>query len=153
MPCWLSAKDHPCASFRSEMHQNIREQELPPGLIVILKDCSHRFMQELITEQSNNWLQLYVDAMTEKNPMKRLALVRQLRQIPRHDESNESTTRPRLQLVPEKASAMSPKEVQSVAVTTRKPKIESLGIRVERNNRKPKAGAKAARRGGRLRTA
>ena len=46
-------------------------------------------MQELIAEQPTNWLQLYVDAMTEKNPYKRLALVRQLRQIPRHDESEE----------------------------------------------------------------
>jgi len=56
-------------------------------------------MQELIAEQPKNWLQLYVDAMTEKNPLKRLALVRQLRQMPRHDESDDSLPRTGLQLV------------------------------------------------------
>lgn len=35
------------------------------------------------------WLQLYVDAMTEKDPYKRLALVRQLRNMPKHDDSEE----------------------------------------------------------------
>lgn len=38
---------------------------------------------------NTNWLQLYVDAMTERDPYKRLALVRELRQIPKHDESEE----------------------------------------------------------------
>jgi hypothetical protein len=38
---------------------------------------------------AKTWLQLYVDAMTEKDPYKRLALVRELRKIPRHDESDE----------------------------------------------------------------
>ena len=36
-----------------------------------------------------NWLQLYVDAMTERDPYKRLALVRELMRIPRQDESDE----------------------------------------------------------------
>jgi hypothetical protein len=36
-----------------------------------------------------SWLQLYVDAMTEKDPYKRLALVQQLRKMPKHDESEE----------------------------------------------------------------
>jgi hypothetical protein len=35
------------------------------------------------------WLQLYVDAMTEKDPYKRLALVRELRKIPKHDDSDD----------------------------------------------------------------
>ena len=56
-------------------------------------------MQEIILEQKN-WLQLYVDAMTEKDPYKRLALVRRLRQVPRHDESDENPERPRLHIVP-----------------------------------------------------
>ena len=38
---------------------------------------------------SKNWLQMYVDAMTERDPYKRLALVRELRQMPKHDESEE----------------------------------------------------------------
>jgi hypothetical protein len=38
---------------------------------------------------TRNWLQLYVDAMTERDPYKRVALVRELRQIPKHDESEE----------------------------------------------------------------
>jgi len=55
-------------------------------------------MPELITEEPKNWLQLYVDAVTEKDPYKRLALVRRLRQVPRHDESDENE-RPRLQVM------------------------------------------------------
>jgi hypothetical protein len=52
------------------------------------------------TETNNNaksWLQLYVDAVTEKDPYKRLALVQELRKIPRHDESEEipQESRPR----------------------------------------------------------
>lgn len=52
------------------------------------------------TEMNSNaktWLQLYVDAMTEKDPYKRLALVQELQKIPRHDESEESPqeSRPR----------------------------------------------------------
>jgi len=41
------------------------------------------------SENTKNWLQLYVDATTERDPYKRLALVRELRQIPKHDESEE----------------------------------------------------------------
>jgi len=50
------------------------------------------------TEMNSNaksWLQLYVDAMTEKDPYKRLALVKELRKIPRHDESDEIPQEPR----------------------------------------------------------
>ncbi|HZQ97029.1 MAG TPA: hypothetical protein VFA67_18600 [Candidatus Sulfotelmatobacter sp.] len=36
-----------------------------------------------------NWLDLYVDAMLEKDPYKRLALVRQLRSVPKHFESED----------------------------------------------------------------
>jgi hypothetical protein len=35
------------------------------------------------------WLQLYVDAVMEKDPYKRLALVRELRTFPKHDDSEE----------------------------------------------------------------
>lgn len=38
---------------------------------------------------SKTWLQLYVDAVTEKDPYKRLALVQQLRKMPKHDDSEE----------------------------------------------------------------
>ncbi len=50
------------------------------------------------TEMNTNaksWLQLYVDAMTEKDPYKRLALVEELRKLPRHDESDEIAQEPR----------------------------------------------------------
>jgi hypothetical protein len=42
-----------------------------------------------IKGDSRTWLQLYVDAMTEKDPYKRLALVKELRKIPRHDDSED----------------------------------------------------------------
>jgi len=45
--------------------------------------------------KAKTWLQLYVDAMTEKDPYKRLALVQELRKIPRHDESEEIPQEPR----------------------------------------------------------
>jgi hypothetical protein len=50
-----------------------------------------------VNSKSKTWLQLYVDAMTEKDPYKRLALVQELRKIPRYDESEESPqeSRPR----------------------------------------------------------
>ena len=46
-------------------------------------------MPEMQTNNNKNWLQMYVDAMTERDPYKRLALVRELRQMPKHDESEE----------------------------------------------------------------
>ncbi len=36
-----------------------------------------------------SWLDLYVDAMLEKDPYKRLALVRKLRSVPRQGESED----------------------------------------------------------------
>lgn len=45
--------------------------------------------------KAKTWLQLYVDAVTEKDPYKRLALVQELRKIPRHDESEEIPQEPR----------------------------------------------------------
>lgn len=48
----------------------------------------------VMNSNAKNWLQLYVDAMTEKDPYKRLALVRQLRNIPKHDESEDLTSEP-----------------------------------------------------------
>jgi hypothetical protein len=38
---------------------------------------------------NKTWLQIYVDAVTEKDPYKRLALVRELRRMPRQDESED----------------------------------------------------------------
>jgi hypothetical protein len=54
------------------------------------------------TEMNSNaksWLQLYVDAVTEKDPYKRLALVQELRKIPRHDESDDIAQEPRTRSV------------------------------------------------------
>jgi hypothetical protein len=43
-------------------------------------------------EMSKTWLQLFVDAMTEKDPYKRLAMVEELRKMPKpgSDEVEES---------------------------------------------------------------
>jgi hypothetical protein len=43
---------------------------------------------------AKTWLQLYVDAMTEKDPYKRLSLVRELRNMPRYDDSEELPQEP-----------------------------------------------------------
>ena len=48
-----------------------------------------------MNSNTKSWLQLYVDAVTEKDPYKRLALVQELRKIPRHDESEETPQEPR----------------------------------------------------------
>lgn len=39
---------------------------------------------------SKNWLQLYVDAMVEKDPFKRLGLVRELNRLTKEDNSGEA---------------------------------------------------------------
>lgn len=38
---------------------------------------------------SKTWLQLYVDATMEKDPFKRLKLVKELNSVPREDDSGE----------------------------------------------------------------
>ncbi len=38
---------------------------------------------------SKSWLQLYVDATMEKDPFKRLKLVKELSSVPREDDSGE----------------------------------------------------------------
>ena len=40
-------------------------------------------------DHHKSWLQLHVDAMTERDPYKRLSLVRELRRIPKQVESDE----------------------------------------------------------------
>jgi hypothetical protein len=47
-----------------------------------------------MNSNAKTWLQLYVDAMTEKDPYKRLALVQELRKLPRHDDSEDMTSEP-----------------------------------------------------------
>jgi hypothetical protein len=117
-------------------------------------------MEQLIAEQSKNWLQLYVDAMTEKDPYKRLALVRQLRQVPRHDESDDSPERPRVQMATKQVSprpmqsprpAQSPKRAQVTISSSRKAKPEQTRMHLVRS-RAPKAH-KTSGRGPRLRSA
>jgi hypothetical protein len=41
-------------------------------------------------KKSKNWLQIYVDAMTEKDPYRSLALIRELKSIPRKDRADET---------------------------------------------------------------
>jgi len=48
-----------------------------------------------MNSNAKSWLQLYVDAMTEKDPYKRLAIVQELRKLPRHDESDDIPQEPR----------------------------------------------------------
>src|SRR5947209_5926713 len=55
-----------------------------------------------MNSNAKTWLQLYVDAMTEKDPYKRLALVQELRKIPRYDESEEIAQESRPRSVPPK---------------------------------------------------
>src|SRR6266545_3017432 len=108
-------------------------------------------MQQLITEKRENWLQLYVDAMTERKPYKRLALVRQLREIPRHDESEDSLPRTGLQLVPNRKPATAKLQAQRAGNHKTKPAGKS-GPHLVRS-RKGKPAAKASRRSARLRSA
>jgi hypothetical protein len=42
-----------------------------------------------MSKAGRNWLQLYVDATMERDPYKRLTLVRELKKLPRQDESGE----------------------------------------------------------------
>jgi hypothetical protein len=123
-------------------------------------------MQELIAQEPKNWLQLYVDAMTEKDPYKRLALVRRLREVPRHDESDENPERPRSQ------AGLRPTAVRETPVSRQAPDrwptpvlqpprpAPAPVIKAAEPNRthtirksKPKAASKPVRRSPRLRSA
>src|SRR5579859_6285517 len=113
-------------------------------------------MQELIAQEPKNWLQLYVDAMTEKDPYKRLALVRRLREVPRHDESDENPERPRLQSVPRPTILRPSPLVRQAPVVqpTPRPVVAQVIKTAEptriHNIRKSKPKAKAVRRSPRL---
>ncbi len=116
-------------------------------------------MQELIAQEPKNWLQLYVDAMTEKDPYKRLALVRRLREVPRHDESDENPERPRLQSVPRPrllrpATSLRPTPVvQPAPKPAAPPAIKAVEPTRSHKIRKSKPKAKTVRRSPRLRSA
>ena len=121
----------------------------------------HIHMQELIVQEPKNWLQLYVDAVTEKDPYKRLALVRRLREVPRHDESDENPERPRLQTMPRPSLLRQTANVQQASVARPVPKpavapaiktIEPTRSHKIRKS-KPKAASKTVRRSPRLRSA
>lgn len=43
----------------------------------------------IMNNNAKSWLDLYVDAMMEKDPYKRLAMVRKLRNVQRQGESDE----------------------------------------------------------------
>jgi hypothetical protein len=108
-------------------------------------------MQELIADQPKNWLQLYVDAVTEKDPYKRLALVRQLRKVPRHDESEDSPKHTDLQLVP--SSKPNPAKPQVCLSGSHKAKLAKKSRVHLVRSRKAKSVSKASRRSARLRNA
>lgn len=109
-------------------------------------------MQELIAQEPKNWLQLYVDAVTEKDPYKRLALVRRLREVPRHDESDENPERPRFQPAVPRPIVSRP-TVPRPAPVTATPAMKTVEPAPTHQIRKskPKAGSKSARRVSRLR--
>ena len=44
---------------------------------------------QTMSTASKSWLQLYVDATMEKDPFKRLRLVKELNSLPREDNSGE----------------------------------------------------------------
>ena len=77
-------------------------------------------MQDVINDARQNWLQLYVDAMTEKDPYKRLAIVRRLREMPRHDESEESREEARPRVAPN----LRPKPEEKPRVRARNRKLK-----------------------------
>ena len=117
-------------------------------------------MQELIAQEPKNWLQLYVDAVTEKDPYKRLALVRRLREVPRHDESDENPERPRVQQVPRPTIVRPTTDVRQAPLAQAAPKpgvapAIKVGERSPHKTRKskPKAASNSARRSPRLRSA
>ncbi len=116
-------------------------------------------MQELIAQEPKNWLQLYVDAVTENDPYKRLALVRRLREVPRHDESDENPERPRLQSRPTSLNPRVDVRQAPVAQPVLKP-VAAPAVKTVEPTRahkirksKPKAASKSVRRSPRLRSA
>ena len=118
----------------------------------------HIHMQELIAQEPKNWLQLYVDAMTEKDPYKRLALVRRLREVPRHDESDENPERPRLQIMPRPTGLRPPadaRRTQLPPTPVAAPPIKAAEPARPHKIRKskPKVRSKSVRRSPRLRSA
>ncbi len=104
-------------------------------------------MQEGTAHDQNNWLQLYVDAVTEKNPYKRLELVRRLREVPRRDESDENPERPRLQIVPRPSA---PKPAPRAATA---PAVKAIQPARRARNQKPKTTSRPAGRSARLKSA
>ncbi len=50
-----------------------------------------KYLRFPMSTHTKNWLQLYVDAMMEKDPFKRLNLVRELNNLPKVDDSGETS--------------------------------------------------------------
>ena len=71
-----------------------------------------------------NWLQVYVDAVMEKDPYKRLALVRKLKEMPKDDVSNgpveSATERPRATLPNTTPTNTTPTRSTAARVASRK---------------------------------
>jgi hypothetical protein len=65
---------------------------------------------------NKTWLQIYVDAMTEKDPYKRLTLVRELRRMPRQDESEDFLER----VLDERSSHQPQKEARKTKTARRR---------------------------------
>jgi hypothetical protein len=68
-----------------------------------------------------NWLQVYVDAVMEKDPYKRLALVRRLKSMPKDDLSDDpveaATEQPRMTPINTTPTKSTPARVASRKVT------------------------------------
>jgi hypothetical protein len=111
-----------------------------------LAEPIYKTMPEVTADEPKNWLQLYVDAVTEKDPYKRLALVHRLRQVPRHDESDETPERPRLRVVSKPA-------LPKPALPRIRPKAPAPMLPHVMRSRKPKKVSKTPRRRPRLRSA
>ena len=61
-------------------------EPVPEGAV---GSCALLAAKDNMNSDGKSWLDLYVDAMLEKDPYKRLALVRKLRSVPRQGESED----------------------------------------------------------------
>jgi len=83
-----------------------------------------------------NWLQVYVDAVMEKDPYKRLALVRKLKDMPKDDLSNDP-----VETAPERPRTTLPNTTPTNATPTK-----STPARVASRRVTPIRKSKSARR-------
>lgn len=78
-------------------------------------------------KNTKSWLQLYVDAVTERDPYKRLALVEELRSTPRPEESEDLNEEP--EVVSVKRSPVKRSSVKRSSVKKFRPAQKSKIVR------------------------